>query len=218
MIRDRILGLKRWKNSLLFLGLTGCAAMLGYSEVRSANARAAAGANTGHIAELVTHIPHSLTGTNASLAICLRATSESSSLFQPQGQRQKTALACSDLALRALERMPSHGAAYLVAAQSAQSRKNLIYFLEQSQRFAASEGWLAERRIVLAHNDDLLDSRFAEKDLQLVLTTQGGAEFLAKLYLAKPEIRTAVSRAVMATAEPVRRRFVNQVTQQKAAR
>lgn len=218
IIQDRSLGLRRWKNSVLFLTLTGCAALLGYSEIRAANLRDGASLWAERLGELDTQLPYSLTGIDAALAVCLRATSGNDRLFQPKSQRQETALICGNLAGQVLDRMPSHGTAFLVAAQSAGRPENRAYFLEQSQRFAPSEGWLAERRIVLALQEDALDSRYAQKDLQLVLTTQGGAEFLAKLYLAQPETRDGLTAAVLSTPEPIRRRFVNQLSKQKAAR
>jgi hypothetical protein len=150
--------------------------------------------------------PLSLPAFNYALIGCDRAISAPIAALQPKIARISIAAACADLARRTIARMPTHGLAHFVAAQAAYHRADpraAQSHLEKSVAFAGFEGWLAERRLALVvyrmPGDSLQASTTIKSDIATLLTTQSGAELLARYFVRRPASRALIAD-VAATA------------------
>jgi len=136
--------------------------------------------------------------------------------LQPEIAHTATADACSDLSRRAIALMPTYGFAHFVAALAAFHRneqRGAQSHLEKSAEFARFEGWLAERRLALVvyqmPGDALLASTTVKSDIATLLTTQSGAELLARYFLRRPASRTIISEVATGADEKDQTRLLN---------
>lgn len=160
--------------------------------------------------------PMSLPAFHDALMSCDRAMSVPLAALQPEIARTATADACAKLSRRALALMPTYGFAHFVAAQAAFHRNEqqaAQSHLEKSVKFARFEGWLAERRLALVvyqiPGDALLASATVKSDIATLLTTQSGAELLARYFLRRPASRTVISEVATTANESDQTRLLN---------
>ncbi|MGR3343181.1 MAG: hypothetical protein ACU0DI_08165 [Paracoccaceae bacterium] len=160
--------------------------------------------------------PLSLPAFHDALMSCDRAMSVPLAALQPEIARAATADACSELSRRAIALMPTYGFAHFVAAQAAFHRNEqraAQFHLEKSVEFARFEGWLVERRLALVvfqmPGDALLASPTVKSDIATLLTTQSGAELLARYFLRRPVSRTIISEVAATADENDQTRLLN---------
>lgn len=152
------------------------------------------------------------------LLACDRSMSSPLSNFQTAADLQGTAATCADFASRVTGWQPTHGFAYLVAAQAAHirgARAQRDELLEKSRGFAPFEGWLVQRRVSLIINQRSADKSALDyqldADLSTLLTTQSGAELLAAYYLHRPDIRQLLASVTETATLRHQVRFMNQL-------
>ena len=165
----------------------------------------------------------SIRATHQTLSMWDRSMSSPMANYQSSAQLLATAANCADFASRVAGWMPTHGFAYLVAAQAAQidgEHDNRARLLEKSRLFAPFEGWLAERRVGLIANQitpvpDVHPSPLSI-DIATLLTTQSGAELLATIYLRRPRFRTLLAHVTAQASPQNQTRFMHQIQQRQA--
>ena len=169
--------------------------------------------------------PMSLPVLHDALISCDRAMSAPLAALQPKIAQAETADACSRLSRRAIALMPTYGFAHFVAAQAAFHRDDqraARSHLEMSVEFTRFEGWLAERRLALVvyqmSGDALLASTTVKSDIATLLTTQSGAELLARYFLRRPASRTVISVVATTANENDQTRLVNILRKLQATR
>ena len=169
--------------------------------------------------------PLSLPAFHDALTSCDRAMSLPLAALQPKIAQTKTADACSKLSRRAIALMPTHGFAHFVAAQAAfyrDDRRAAQSHLEKSVEFARFEGWLAERRLALVvyqmPGDALSASATIKSDIATLLTTQSGAELLARYFLRRPASKTIISKVATTADASDQTRLVNILRKLQATR
>ena len=177
-----------------------------------------------------------LKGTRAALLACTEALMPPRARLQPAAERARRSAVCGRIAGQVLRRMPSHGLAYLVQALAADSRGDTAErarALALSARFSPREGWLAEHRFLLAAQAGASAAAgpagdggagvrplpaWIGGDLDTLLTTQSGAELLARYLLRRPASRAAILAATDRAAPADRLRMRNILRSGKALR
>lgn len=142
----------------------------------------------------------SLQATHGLLMSCDRSLSVPVAYLRPINETLVIAETCLKIARATFSKNPTHGFAYFIAALAEHHRNNQQIrniYLQKSVNYTPFEGWLAERRFVLAMN-----SRYEEtapeyiaisQDVATLLTTQSGAELLAIYYTLRPESRDLIT-------------------------
>ncbi len=168
------------------------------------------------------HIFLSLRATQNALLSCDAALSEPTSLLQPTSSFNLITQHCNRVAANTLRWMPSHGHAHFVAALAAHQLGDThgrAIHVENSQKNAPFEAWLAERRFALAMNQIDISDRDTpglRADIITLLSTQSGAELLAAYYLRKPTSRSVLGSVAAGAVAEDRVRFLNQLWQKQA--
>ena len=190
-----------------------------FDETHHASSAASGGADAG-----VSARPLSLQAFNDALMGCDSAMSAPIAALQPKAARTNTAAACADLSRRAIALMPTHGLAHFVAAQAAYHRgdpKAAQSHLEKSVQFARFEGWLAERRLALViyrmPGEAVLASTTIKSDIATLLTTQSGAELLARYFLRRPASRALIGDVAATASASDQTRLTNLLGTLRAA-
>lgn len=160
---------------------------------------------------------YSLQSAHDRLMRCDRALTAPINEDQPDAPPPKTHQKCRKIAENTLILMPSHGFAHLIMARltsKTSDQEIQRVHLINSTRYAPFEGWIAERRFILAANkiDWHANDRLMRRDLGVLLTSQSGAEFLSDYYVSRPEMRSMISSGVGLATAADRRRFLNLMT------
>ena len=165
----------------------------------------------------------SLHATHSVLMSCDRAMSLPVAYLMANAERSNTADYCYATAQNIIAKMPTHGFAYFVAAlaehhrEKFSSRKSL---LEKSATFAPFEGWLSQRRYVLAMNPRKSElppaTNQIEHDIATLLTTQTGAELLTNYYIQRPETRELLNRVATSASTKNQTRLSNLLIKTRA--
>ncbi len=160
----------------------------------------------------------SLSSDRAALLGCSRALAPPLATLRPEAERAGVIARCSRAADRILRRSPGHGLAYFVIAQAADLKGEDAardVALERSARLAPQEGWLAERRFVLALSSGVHASpegtRLITREIAVLLSTQSGAELLARHVLHRPAARELVLAVARQAPERQQRRLANRI-------
>lgn len=170
---------------------------------------------TSQSAPAISNASYSTSSRSDALKSCDAALAEPFSSLQPTDQRQVIATHCLNLSQKILNETPTLSLAYYVAALSsyhlgdtAAGRKHML----NSQKFGPYEGWLAERRFMfIAHQHCAGFAELALSDIRTMLTTQSGAEILARFFQARPELRDAIKIAAGQSFARNQQRFLNLV-------
>ncbi len=197
-------------STLFYLALTASAVFMLRAE---AGAFAGVGAK-GVIDELPAR-PFSLRAYHAVLMRCDRAMAVPLSRLQPENRQLTTARACGGFAEAAIAAVPTHGFAHLIAARAAGVANDgaaQSKHLARSIEFAPFEGWLAERRFVLAANTAGFGQQVLTPDAAVLLTTQSGAEMLSRYFFRRPGLRELITSALSQATQSDQQRFLNLLT------
>lgn len=155
----------------------------------------------------------SLRATHATLQRCERALSPPGALIEQGQVLQGNARACQQIANRILSSTPGHSYAHFIVALSAYhlgQAGSMGTHLAQSTALAPFEGWLAQRRLSLAFGvADQQTFPSTGSDIGTLLTTQAGAEFLARFYMHRPKIRGAIAQRLEQATASDQTRFIN---------
>lgn len=155
---------------------------------------------------------------NATLMRCDRAMAAPGFPVQGAVTRQRIALTCADLARLVLDDAPSHGFAHVIAALAADAAGDatgMAHHLAASQAFAPQEGWLAERRFSLIDRAaPALRTRLLPAEIGSLLTTQTGAEMLARAVSTPTPLRDIVLDRAAAASAPDRQRLITLLKRQ----
>jgi hypothetical protein len=165
--------------------------------------------------------PHSLKAFHARLMVCDRAMSLPLARLQPERQQMIEARRCGDLAKDVLADVPTHGFAHLIAARAAGVFRDDVAQLDHlrlSVAFAPFEGWIAERRFVLAANSAGFGEATLRADAATLLTTQSGAEMLSRYFFRRPGLREMITSTVDRAGQGEQQRFLNLMANIKNAR
>lgn len=158
--------------------------------------------------QVTPRVHFSLRATQKTLMACEKNMSPPRQFFMPAADLRFQALKCGKFAKNVIAEMPTHGLAYLVAAQAENHLNNMMsrdFFLEKSRSNAPFEGWIAERRFLLLaapkNRGENTVNGIGDRDIATLLTTQSGAELLAGFVIKRPETRPQIL-AVAASASP----------------
>jgi len=158
----------------------------------------------------------SLRSKTAALLACDHDLAGPAVAFKTTETLRATANRCADLAETAQATAPTFALSHLVAAQSAMTLGQLDLgrtHLERSRTYARFEGWLAQKRFVLSLRNNLPT---ATSDVQTLLSTQFGTEFLARHYLANPALRDTIGTAALDMNGHIQQRLLNLLTKYRA--
>lgn len=204
-------------STVFFVGLATLAVILFWAEFTvGARPVARSGMDMVPISVSDRGRQYSLTSVHSLLMECDWLLSVRFAAFQPAVRRNGAATTCMDVALASIRSMPTHGFAQLIAARAAAISGDIPAaraHLAKSVRFAPFEGWLAERRFAFV----LLDQPFPSgqnnpelrHDLEVMLTTQSGAELANRFFRSRPATRQLIRSGVEAAAARDRQRFLN---------
>ncbi len=181
------------------------------------------GQTTWNIANFRGHI--SLQATHRLLMSCDRSLSVPVAYLRPKDETLAVAETCLEIARSTLSTIPTHGFAYFIAALAEHHRnyqKLRDIYLEKSVNFTPFEGWLAERRFVLAMNppngETVSEYISISQDIATLLDTQSGAELLANYYTLRPKSRHLIAAARDTTTQANQARLSNQLIRKRAGK
>jgi len=200
-------------STVALMCFTAVAAWATHVELRAfTQATDIARSDTANV-EFVPEIGLSLLSTQVSLLSCDTAISPTFSAFRTTRQRQATAHNCASFAKAVLQLSPTHGFAHFIASASDHEigdRSGRLLALRRSIQHAPFEGWIAERRFALAvrvRDLELLDA--VEPDIRTLLSTQSGAELLARYYDQTPDLARRINQAFLSVSSHEEQRFIN---------
>ncbi|MBV1869046.1 MAG: hypothetical protein KUG69_14260 [Marinosulfonomonas sp.] len=139
------------------------------------------------------------------------------SAFRTSRQRLAFAKTCASFARDTLNSIPTHGFAHFVSAAAARElgeHSQSLRNFRNSATNAPFEGWIAERRFVLAVNaedPELMDA--VQADISTLLSTQSGAELLALYYSHSVDLPARINRAFLSATRAQEQRFINLLRQ-----
>lgn len=198
------------------LALLSGAAYLGWLELLPYQpARAVDGAPAGP----VTDAPIlSLQAQQVALLRCSDWMNSVRSQVQPSEVRLSGLRSCLALADSIARTSPTHALAYLTGATAALGlgdARGMAARLQQSQRMAPTEQWLAQGRVELAEKaraaatPEPLD--LEDADLALLVRSQSGIGAIAGRYVSQPDFRERITRIVAGLPVEDQARFVDWV-------
>ncbi len=203
-------------SEFLFLAFSALSAGMLTNELR-------AGLATGHLGGVRTGL--ALATVERQLLACITALTPPVSRLRTGAELRTTSASCGDLAGRILATMPTHPSAYLVQALVSAQARDLAgrdRALTQSAAFSPFEGWLAQRRFALAVAAPAPDAQDSAptapaanpalgRDIATLLTTQSGAELLARYYVLRPGVRDVIAAQAKLASPHDQTRFLNQL-------
>ena len=130
-------------------------------------------------------------------------------------QLRSNAVICRALAAQILNDIPTFSFAHFIYGISALHVGNKGEFIQHialSQRFAPSEGWLAQKRFVqLADLQDATLDQVLIHDAGVLLTTQSGAELLARYFQRRAGLRGPIKASLLLASASDQRRLLNRI-------
>ncbi len=208
-------------TEFLFLAFSALSAAMLVEEARAGLAAGQPGADrTGR----------ALATVERQLLACITGLTPPASRLRTGGELRAISGACGDLAGRVLGTMPTHPSAHLVQAlvrDRANDPSGRDRALALSAAYAPFEGWLAQRRFALAvaaSDTGTQDGGQAapaatpalRSDIATLLTTQSGAELLARYYVLRPGVRDVIAAQARLATPHDQTRFLNQLRQRGA--
>ena len=121
---------------------------------------------------------------------------------------------CRDTAQEITRQVPAWGLSRFSEARAAAALGDIPAAqtaLELSARLAPNEGWIAQKRVLLMLDlpeTAALDTLFV-RDLTLLLSTQTSRQWVAQLFVARPDHQDRIASAVETTPNDTQRRFLS---------
>ncbi len=204
-------------SEFLFLGLPLLCSALFVEEIR-----ALWHSDPGDGAEISLGLPISYPAARTSMIACVNALAPPRSLLATQIELNDHMAVCAQRFETALDRMPTSGLAHLglaFVAATQGDRANAQRRLNLSRQFSPHEGWLAERRFILATElfPDQVGPPEFRADIATLLTSQSGAELVSAFYRLHQGLRPVISAAAGTAKASDQQRFLNLLRRQGAA-
>ena len=165
----------------------------------------------------------SIMSKNLVMSDCLTIPKTVFARVQPTSRRLDFATRCLQIARAVVAESPTFSAGWLALATAAGALDDLTGLsagLVASQRTGADVHWLSERRIALAaeHMDQLDDTAKAtyRLDVASLFDSRGGAEVLARRYLANPAEQEAIVSIGETVPAALQQRFLEKVRELKS--
>lgn len=153
----------------------------------------------------------SLQATHDALRACDQQLSPPAGLTKTAAELDTVARECSYIAGRITASMPSHAYGIFVVALADQhiaGDQTVAKLIEKSALLAPAEGWLAQRRLAFSFRQGVPNNAIAP-DIDILLTTQSGAAFLAGQFIRVASTRQTISKRLESASDNDQNRFIN---------